>query len=163
MLTWPWPVYCFWVLRLLLFSPILNSQTFESGTGDRAFSTANAVRCTFFGLFPDIAHLLQDDHADGQGAEREKGPGRRVPQELHHQGRGWHDWGEAEGAGLGRCGSSRQCRHPLGRGLSLPIMKLSLREFKIHYHTLIHVKVLWPRIGWRCSPVNIYKIWSILP
>ena len=34
-----------WILRHLSPEP------------DRAFSTANAVRCTFFGLFPDIAHL----------------------------------------------------------------------------------------------------------
>ena len=33
MLSWPWPVYCSWSLRLLSYDQILNSQTFRSASG----------------------------------------------------------------------------------------------------------------------------------
>jgi hypothetical protein len=33
MLSWPWPVYCSWSLRLLLYDQTLNSQTFRSASG----------------------------------------------------------------------------------------------------------------------------------
>ena len=33
MLSWTWPVYCSWSLWLLLYSQILNSQTFRTASG----------------------------------------------------------------------------------------------------------------------------------
>ena len=50
-MSWPWPVNCLWALLLLLFSPILNSQTFESLTGPSR-QHINCPQLHLFWTFP---------------------------------------------------------------------------------------------------------------